>query len=161
MVADILGNGLGPEPLGSPGGGGLVAFPCETFQTLLLDLTKTVSGIELVPARNGHVAFQLASFWIIESTTGTQTSPPTVQAGNNGAHTNYIPSSGTTPSNANVAATVAPGVTAGPFAAGNSIQIPINSPVLLDVTSGATGTGNFTLMGRLVTLVTWSEVGDA
>lgn len=159
-INDFLGGGAGPLPNGSPGGGGLVAFPFESFVTPILDLTKAQLGVEIVPAKPGHVAVILAtSLWFIEQVAGTQTSPPTLQAGSDPAHTNSIPSSSTTPSNADVAtsASILPALAVGPTSQSAAVGVRrfVNAPIILDVTAGAQGTGGFSLKARFQCRVIW------
>lgn len=156
---DFLGNGLGPVP-GSNPGGGLVAYPNETFETPILDLTVPQLGIELVPAKPGHIAFSILAATIIESVTGTQVTPATWRAGSDAARVNQSPLV-STPSNANVNAANPPCVGG---LGGNIFTSPqqqfANTPVLLDVVSGASGTGGFSLRGRFSMSITWLAVGS-
>lgn len=159
---DFFQRGLGPAPIGSPGGGLSVAWPIESFETPSLDLTVVQSNIELVPARPGYIALGFAALWLIEAISGTQTSPPTLQAGSDAAHSNFIPSTNSLPSNANIN-----GGTTLPFLASSGSFIIISSPTtttlqrlpntttFLDITAGAAGTGDFALRGRLIVGVKW------
>ena len=158
-------QGVGPQPLESPGAGAAYkSLPVvEVYVTSPLDLTQPHLGIELVPARPGYVPFNFDfSQWVILSTSGTQVTPATVQAGSNPAHNNYIASQ-SIPSNADVAAAVPP---CGASPNANTLQtagqqvFPGNA-VILDVTAGAQGTGGFTLVARMTIQVRWisMEVG--
>lgn len=157
MALDSLGDGLGPTPLGSSGAGSLVAFSHEVYESPTLDLTQTVSNVEIIPAKPGHVAAFVTgdAFWVIESVAGTQVTPPTIQMGSNAAHTNYIPSSAATPPNADVNAATPPSISTFPTAAGNTVQRLANTPVFLDITAGASGTGGYACRARLSVLVRW------
>jgi len=157
-----LGQGQGPAPIGPGTTGALSAYPVEMYQSPLLDLTQTVSGIELIPARPGYIPIIELALWETEFTAGTQTSPPTVRAGNDAGHTNFINTSSTTPSNANVNAANVPCLITGPTGAlsnQTAQQIP-NATVLLDVTAGAAGTGGFALRAKLVCMIFWVAVGS-
>lgn len=157
---DILGNGAGPLPAGSPGGGSS-CYPLETFETQTIDLTQPISGLEIIPARPFYSPHSVTTVWIVEQVTGTQTSPPTIRAGNDANHDNLIGPTSTTPSNANVNAAQVPCPITGPgtgAAIGPTSQFIANAPVFLDVTAGAAGTGGFTLKARLAISVSWSSV---
>jgi hypothetical protein len=156
---DFLGPGTGPIPLGS-GGSGLSAFPVESFTTSILDLTQVVAGLELVPARAGYIPRLGGGFWDIEQVVGTQTNPPTIQAGSDTAHSNFIASTNATPSNASTNAAATPCVISGPNqASGGGVQSLTNATIFVDITVGATGTGGFVLKGRFVVNVLWMAVG--
>lgn len=157
--ADVLGVGTGPTALGGSGSSGLINYPIETYVTPTLDLTQTVSGIELIPAKPGHVPLVYLARWIIYSVTGTQTTPATHKAGNNTAHTNIFASSSTNPSNANVNAAAPVSTAAGPVTVQPSNITP-NAPVIFDLTSGAVGTGGFALRARLAAFVIWVAQGS-
>lgn len=161
-TADYLGNGVGPMSFGPQAGGGLVAFPCEAFETALLDLTVPNLGIEIIPAKPGHFPVLLNPLWIIEQFAGTQTAPGACNAGSNPAHNNFLLSF-TQPSNANVnAITTTPcTLSAGtPVAPANSVTRIPNAPVILDITQGSAGTGGFVLKGRFVLYVFWVPAGS-
>jgi len=139
-------------------------LPCETYQTPLLDLTQATLGIELVPAKPGYIPIGLTSIWLIETSTGTQTTPPSIQAGNDSAHTNIMANTSTTPSNANAASCVGntPALAGGPStasAAQLAAQHNQNAAVVFDVTAGGQGTGGYTLKGKLVLVIMWQAVG--
>lgn len=156
--------GLGPQQLEGPGSAsaGLGAFAFEFFQTPLLDLTKTYSNIELIPARPGFIPISSTNVekWVIELVQGTQTSPPTVRAGSDAAHTNFINNQNNTPSNAIVNTTVPPAVTIG-----NNLNfvLPVQSlpgvPVFFDLVSPAQGTGGYIVKARYVCGIAWVPVG--
>lgn len=157
MPQDFLGPGAGPISTGT-GGAGFGAYAVEAFESPILDLTTTALGVELVPARPFYTPRLITASWLIEKVAGTQTSPPTVRAGNDAAHGNFIGQMSTTPSNANTNAAATPCVVTGPTAGtalGPTVQTITNAPVLLDIVSGATGTGGFMLKARLVVLVLW------
>jgi len=130
----------------------------ETYSTPVLDLTKIVTGIELVPARPGYIATQLNREWIIVQFAGTQTSPTTYQAGSDAAHQNYAAPS-PTPTNAVVNAIVnTPAIGNGGGIVTGGQRFP-NATIFLDITVAAQGTGGFTLLARYVTNVWWIAVG--
>jgi hypothetical protein len=154
--------GLGPQSLQGPntGSGSSVAYPLEFYQTPLLDLTKTYSNIEIIPARPGYVALIFFTRWMIESKNGTQVTPITCQAGSNITKNNNL-ALNSNPSNINVnnASTVPPC-----FVLGQSQLVPapvlINTPILFDVVTPASGTGGFSLMARLFVSAIWAAVGS-
>jgi hypothetical protein len=160
---DYLGQALGPMALGPfPTSGFQVMYPIEIYQTQILDLTKTASGIELVPAKPGHypVIFSSTRF-LVEAVNGTQTTPAQMQAGSDAAHTNLFISSAL-PSNANVNAvspSALPGLALGPALATDTIRRIPNATVLMDITAGAQGTGSFALRGKLSINVAWIAIG--
>ena len=163
ILADYLIPGTGPLSDGSPGSGALGAYPMEVFETPSLDLTKTYSGIELIPARPGYLPFLLLPQWMITIASGTQTSGATAQAGSNAAHTNFFNTTANTPSNAAVNAAVGntPCRGGNPSAATSTLRRFTNRPVLMDITVGAQGTGNFALACRFIAIVGWVPTGDA
>lgn len=154
--------GVGPQKLEGPDmlSGSIGAYAVEVFQTPLLDLTKTYQKIELVPARPGYFPINLTTGkaqWSIEKVSGTQTTPPTIRAGNDPAHTNFFTSTSTNPSNADVNGANPPSVANGPF-------LPLgtefsNATVYFDLTSPAVGTGGYSCMARLTCAVAWISVG--
>lgn len=162
------GMGVGPLMLEGPGTNsagslGLV----EIFQSPLLDLTQTYSNIELVPARPNLVPYptDLAGpgSWLIEKLAGVQTSPPTIRAGSDAGHQNFILTTSTTPSNANFnASAAAPCISSGPntgVTSGTLKRIP-NTPILFDLTSPAAGTGGYICLARYFVAVMWIAVGQ-
>jgi hypothetical protein len=163
MIDTVMG--AGPQLLEGPGtnSAAVGAYPVETFQTPLLDLTKTYANIELVPARPGYypVGYVGAGFpqWVIESASGTQTSPPTVQVGSDAAHQNTLALSAATPTNAKVNVATPPTIVDGPTLAATTIQRIPNAPVFFDLTVPAAGTGGYSCMARLVIYICWIAVG--
>jgi|SRR5579863_3571367 len=158
----MIGNqpGLGPENLeGNPTSGSFVALWPEVFQTPLLDLTKTLSSMELVPARPGHfpVVCVLAN-WCIESVSGVQTAPVVYQAGQNAAHTNVFAALTNGPSNADVNGANPPSF-GGQSIGASRVQLIVNTPVFLDITAGAQGVSK--LLARLIVGVEWVAIGGA
>ena len=149
-LQDILGNGVGPS-------GTTASLPGESFQTDLLDLTQPLLGIEVVPAKPGYAPIIFSPEWVIESVSGTQTSPPVYNAGTNPAHTNYNLAANT-PTNAATNAAVPPCLAVGPSST-LPIQLTPNAPVIMDITAGAQGTGSFSLKARLLLTVAWIAVG--
>lgn len=157
--------GTGPQTLEGPGtnSAAVVAYPVEPFQTPLLDLTKTYSNVELIPARPGYVPIVASGFfpeWVIESVTGTQTSPPTIRAGNDAGHVNTIPSTATTPTNALVNTAVPPTVVTGPANPAVTLKRIPNAPVFMDITVAAQGTGGYSCLARLSIVVYWFAVSQ-
>ena len=159
-VRQSIYMGLGPQAFAGPGlgSGAALPFPLETYQTPLLDLTKTYSNIELLPARPGFYPVIISSMWLIESHSGTQTTPPTIQAGNDLNHVNIIPLSATRPSNANVNAIGQNGICTASAAAANTVQKIIGVPVFFDLTVPAVGTGGYSCFGHYVLIVCWMAV---
>ena len=159
MTNDNLGYGQGPASLGSPGSGAIISFPYEMYQSPQLDLTQINLGIELVPAKPGYIATRQGSLWVIELVQGVQTVPLQVQAGSNAAHTNFFASS-PVPSNVDVNGAVPPCFATSPVvtSAANTVQQFPNTPIIMDVTVGAQGTGGFALKGRLCSIVFWAPV---
>lgn len=151
----FAGAGAGPIPQGNSTG--LVAYPNETFQTPVLDLTQVQLGIELVPAKPGHVFTVLFINWVITQASGTQTTPLTMQIGNDAAHTNICASQSIHPSNAEVAAAVPPAVCSASSLALSTKLFP-NAPTFLDITAGAQGTGGFSLKGYFIITTIWMAV---
>ena len=155
---DVLGNGAGPS--GFPGGGGLVAYPDECFQTPQLDLTVPTLGIELVPAKPGYYPMFVNGRWLIESHAGTQTTPPTTQAGSDAGHVNFLANASTTPANADVnnanPPSISTSINAGTV---NTVQRIPNATVFFDVVAGAQGTGGFALRGKFTCIVKWVATG--
>ena len=160
QVRSSVNLGLGPQALsGSQSNSGSAnAFPYETYQTPLLDLTMSQLGIEIIPARPGHIPLLFQIFWIMETLSGTQVTPLQAQMGSNAAHNNLAPLS-SAPSNATVNGFTTPFYTRGGASAGNGTQQIPNSPVFLDVVSGAQGTGGFALKGRLLVATYWVAIG--
>jgi len=176
QMRSSIWQGLGPQALQGPANAASCAragaYPIEAYQTPILDLTKTYSNIELVPARPGYVALARSRFWIVTSVQGVQTSPPTCRAGSNtelesstgepsSIHDNFFPLASTAPSNASVnAITTTPVLIAGSSAA-NNLQLFQGRTVFLDVTAPAVGTGGFKLFAMLLVTVQWValEVG--
>src|SRR6267142_1271140 len=152
--------GTGPQALegSNTNSASVGAYPLEPFQTPLLDLTKTYSNIEIIPARPGYFPVILSGFfpeWVIESVVGTQTSPPTVQAGNNAAHNNSIPTTATTPTNALVNTAVPPTTVTGPGNPAVTLKQFPNTPVFMDITVAAQGTGGYSCLARLSFILHW------
>lgn len=161
-TSDYLGNGLGGIPLGSPNAATLSAFPAEEYQSPLLDFTVPNLGVEIVPAKPGYVAVRMvagAIGFVIEQVAGTQTTPMTMNAGSDPAHTNIYISSTVRPANADVNTAVPPSIAATPTPAATTVQLFPNAPIVLDITAGAQGTGGFTLKGRFLIRVQWIPVG--
>lgn len=156
-----FGMGVGPQSLEGPGTQSASAGPfVDLFQSPLLDLTQVVSNIELVPARPNLIPFPVnlvTAFWFVEQRSGTQTSPPTIQAGSDAAHQNFFTTTSTTPSNANLNASVVPAPIAGPgigVFSGTLKRIP-NAPIMLDLTVPAAGTGGYSCRARIFVVVAW------
>lgn len=157
---DILGSGAGPAPLGRAGGSGLVVYPDECFQTQQIDLTQVASSIELLPAKPGYFPVLIAAHFLIEATSGTQTTPLTCRAGSDAGHVNFFPTTANAPSNADVNATNVPSISTSINAgSANNIQRIPNATVFFDITAGAQGTGGFTLRGKFNLIVKWVSVG--
>lgn len=154
--------GLGPQSLQGPGSRSAdnPAFPWETYQTPLLDLTKTYSNIEIVPARLGYFPFLLIGTWLIEQRSGTQTSPPTIQAGSDANHVNFIASSSPSPTNADTNNANPPSQTALVGGAVMTLQRIVNAPVYMDVTVAASGTGGYSCMASFVYSIMWVASGN-
>jgi hypothetical protein len=126
----------------------------RTFDSGPLDLTMTHADVPLVPARAGYFPVMQARNWVINSFAGTQSTPATVRAGSDAGHTNFIASTATTPSNAEVNGAAPPSLAGGPgFPALTTQRIP-GTAVLLDVPTAATGVG-FALTATLVVQVAW------
>ena len=161
---DNLGVGAGPSPLGSPGSGSLVMFPAESFETALLDLTVPNLGVEIVPAKPGYISVPNTAVWLIEQAQGNQTVPLSVQLGSDPAHVNWLASVSTFPTAAQFNACVGitpcePGGVG--FAGGAALALPHppNTPIFMDVTAGAQGTGPMIFKARLVIWVFWVAGG--
>lgn len=152
-------QGIGPENIegDQSQSGSLVPLQMETYQTPLLDLTQTLSSMEMIPARPGYAPIPVIVNWVIESTTGVQTVVLKNNMGSNLAKTNYNPANTNGPSNVNVNGANPPSL-AGGIGIAPSVQLFANTPVLLDITAGAQGTGSFSLMGRLFMIVYWAPV---
>jgi len=150
--------GLGPAPLGSPGSAGLVAFPVELYQTPNLDLTVPNLGIELIPAKPGHFPVLVNANWIIDSASGTQTTPPTTRAGSDAGHVNFASQTSTKPSNASVNGANVPSMGDGNANAALTLRRIPNAPVIFDIVAGAQGTGTFAVRGRFSVSVNWVSV---
>lgn len=156
-MLDFLDAGLGPVPIGSPGGGSLVVFPFSVYETKTLDLTQLASNIEIVPAKPGHWPFATAGFFVIESTAGTQTSAASIRAGNDSGHVNLIAASAI-PTNGDVNGANPPSFSSAFTAPANATQRFANLPCFLDITTAAQGTGGFTLLGRFQVTVFWLPI---
>lgn len=155
-MSDFLGAGAGPMPLGPDAlAGDMAMLPVEIFQTAYLDLTQVVSGIELIPAKPGYAPQILTSGWIIDAVTGTQTTPVTTQAGNDGAHSNIFPSASTNPTNTDVNTGSVPCLGTNMALTPNTTKRIANAPVYLDITTGAQGTGGFSVFASLFVYVMW------
>mgnify|MGYP006866179937 CR=1 FL=1 len=141
--------------------GSRVGFLVETFQTPLLDLTQTIDNLEFIPARPKHVpmyAFNYtlgSSCWIIESVTGTQTSPPTFSIGQDAARTNIVAATATTPSNADVNNAVVPSLGTALAVAVVSAQLLVNTPAYFKIATGAVGTGGYRCMAKFSLTIMW------
>jgi hypothetical protein len=168
-TSDYLGAAAGPATFGPQIGGGLVAYPSEVYESPSLDLTVPNLGIELIPAKPAHVPVLLnqsgIGVWIvIEAVAGTQTAAGTFIAGSNPAHTNYLTSVGLPP---NTSINATDPILAVPSAqimnaftpTSNTLQRFPNTPVILDVTVGSSGTGGFALRGRIITVAYWLPAG--
>jgi hypothetical protein len=155
MIDSALGTG--PQQLEGPrtNSGTASPYPFDIYQTPLIDIAKTVSNIELVPARVGFypVLFHMAI--VAEKIVGTQTSPPTIRAGNNATHDNYVATDANDPTNAAVNASVAPALVGVLNLVSNTMKQATNAPVLFDITVPAAGTGGYSCMVKFVTTVTW------
>lgn len=152
--------GTGPQILDGQSSGSACAYGPDVFQSPLLDLTTSYANVEILPARPGYYPLVISASWIIESASGTQTTPPTFQAGNDAAHTNILINQSTTPSNANVNAAAAP-CRAG-FATTNTSAATkriAGSTVYFDLTVPATGTGGYSCKAKLSLLVFWIPFG--
>jgi len=157
--------GTGPELLEGPGtqsAGNLNLV--EIYQSPLLDLTKTYSGIELVPGKPGLIPYPIdiqgPGTWLLEQKAGAQTSPPTTQAGSDAAHQNFLKSSNTNPTNALFNTAVAPCILNGPSTgalSGTLKRLP-GMPIYFDVTVPAAGTGGYICLARLYVAVGWVAV---
>lgn len=158
-MKDFLGPGLGPERT-SPTAPARVILPPEIYVSPVLDMTVPNLGIEIAPARPGHTILPIRSFWIVISKSGTQTSPATASVGTNAAHTNILPSSATTPSNANVNAAVNPVYPINGMTVGGNQAILLNTPAILDVTAGTQGTGGYSLRARFAIILIWFGSGS-
>jgi hypothetical protein len=156
----MIGNqpGLGPENLeGNPTSGSFIALISEVFQTPLIDITKPLSGMEIVPARPGYVPVcVLAINWSIESVVGVQTSPVVYNAGQDAAHTNVVPALSNGPSNAEINGVTPPSIR-GVNAASVRAQLMTNTPVFLDITQGAQGVSS--CLAKLNVGVLWVAIG--
>lgn len=155
---DFIGSGLGPSQVGNQISGSLVAFPLDTYATPQLDLTQVVTGIELVPAKPGHIPVSATARFLIESTTGTQTTPLVSQAGSDAAHTNFKAST-SAPANVDVTGAPVPAISSAVGGSAVTTQRIPNATVFFDITAGAQGTGGFTLRGKFVVVVRWQAVG--
>lgn len=155
--------GLGPQLLEGPGtsSAGQIGYLIEAYQSPILDLTRTWSGIEILPARPGFIAMpSQGGGWLIEAASGTQTTSITYRAGNNSTHDNFQPSN-SNPNNANINAAVPPSIILTSTIPANTVKRFANLPVLLDVTVAAAGTGNFVLRGSLSIPVIWVPIDGA
>jgi hypothetical protein len=155
--------GLGPQALtGSPSNSGSAgAFPFENYQTPLLDLTIGQQlGIEIFPARPGYIVQVVNRSWLVESLSGTQTVPPSLQIGSNAAHNN-IQALNSSPTNANVNGFTTPFYTSGGGIIPTGLQQIANATAFLDIITGASGTGGFALKARYVLSVFWVAVGGS
>ena len=161
MIGSVMG--AGPALLEGPGtnSAGEVAYLAEVFQTPLFDLTKTYSNIEIIPARPGYYPLPLLTEWVIESFSGTQTSPLTLRVGNDPGHVNIFALQSTNPSNVDVNAAIPPSYATGlTVAVSNNTQRIANAPVYMDITAPASGTGGFTCTARLSFIVVWFPFGS-
>ena len=157
---DFFVPGLGPLPVGaSPLAGSLLAFPAETYISPMLDFTQPISGIELIPAKQGHLPISpllgVTYFAVvIKSVTGTQTTPAHFRAGSDPGHVNFF-SLQSAPINSDVNSAVPPSLgQINSFVGGR--QMFANTPVILDITTGAIGTDStFSLTGYIVAYVMW------
>lgn len=157
-TSDYFGNGAGPLALSQPSGG-LVAYPVETYITPSLDLTIVQLGIELIPAKPGHIVAITVTGFLLESVTGTQTTPLQARAGSDPTHTNISPLITTNPTNAQVNSANTPCTAGGLSSNSVPVQILPSLPVFLDIVAGAQGTGGFSLRGRLAARVAWAAIG--
>lgn len=157
----MIGNspGLGPANLegDQSTSASLVLVRPETFSSPLLDISQALSGMEIVPARPGHVFVVSRMQWIIESVVGTQTVPLNMQIGNNPTHDNVLTSTAT-PSNVDTNTAIPPSPTTGQAPPALVQNFP-NVPTFMDITSGAQGTGGFKVMARFIISVIWYGVG--
>lgn len=177
QMRQSIWQGAGPQPLQGAANAASCArasaYPLETYQTPILDLTKTYSGIELVPARPGYVATPRSRVWTVISVSGTQTSPATYNAGSNtglesstaepaSIHDNFMPQANALPTNATINSGTTPPFVTNATSAANNLQLFANAPVLLDISVPAAGTGGFKLLMMLTVTVEWIalEVGQ-
>lgn len=165
-MIDII-PGIGPEPLEGAGtiSASLNLF-CEVYVSPVLDLTKTISDVELIPAKQGYFPLALNQYFVVVSRSGTQVTPATIKAGNNTNKTNFlcifsgVPIPSTIPINTDVNNANPPCITNNN---GNSAFTPVTSPipgrpVLMDVVTPASGTGGFSAMVRMIAFVGWVAV---
>lgn len=157
-MLDILSNGTGPIP--EAANAGRSPYPHETFVSPVLDLTVPTLGIELIPARPGYFAVATSITWVIELVSGTQTSPANFRAGTDPSHLNFITANGR-PLNTDVNGAVTPSVAVGGGLGAVTLPRTSGTTVIMDVTAGAVGTGNFALRGRLAVIARWIAEGGA
>lgn len=151
--------GVGPQSLEPGVAGATVAYPPELYQTPLLDLTVAPqSNIELVPARPGHIPININRLWVIELLTGTQVTPATMQAGSDATQSNFMPLV-SSPTNANVNGFTTPFFFTGGSATLDTVKQLVNTPVFFNLVTPASGTGGFSLKGRLLVHVNWVSIG--
>lgn len=157
---DNLGVGIGPLPNGSPGGGGLVCFPMELYETPILDLTIVTPPLEFIPARPGLIALPTSnSRFVIEQVAGAQTVPLTFRVTQDLINSNFANST-TVPSNADVNGGVVPFISGGANISSLTNRRFPNTPFMFQMLTGAQGTGGFVLRGKFVTVVGWAAVGS-
>lgn len=138
------------------GGGGPVM---QTYTTGAIDLTATQTIAAFIPARSGYFPVMQSRQWIIHSKAGTMSTSPTVRAGSDAGHVNFIASTNSTPAAATVnAGAGGPFIDAGPSFPTLAAQRFDNTAVAFDVVTGATGTGGFALNAELVVSVFWCRV---
>jgi hypothetical protein len=134
-----------------------VGLPVVCLQTAIIDLTVTAGAVPFTqnpPA--GFYGCPVEGKIIVTSGSGTCTAGPTIAVGNNStAFSNTL--TPTTPSTANIQATItnAPAVAVLSSATG-TLALPLAdlvTPLKANVT-GATGTGGFTLFGRILVTLT-------
>jgi len=157
---DYFGGASGPQALLVPGGG-LIAYPFEEYQTLLIDLTVGVAGIEVVPAKPNHAPVLYTARWIIEKHTGTQTVPATFKMGSDASHSNYTGLTSTGPSNTDVNNANPPslsGYSLGSLFLALTNKLLPNATIFLDTVAPAQGTGGFSLLARLTIQNYWLAV---
>jgi hypothetical protein len=161
MIGSVIGTGPALLEGAGTNSAGEVAYLIEVFQTPLFNLTNTYSNIEIIPARPGYYPLAFNTAWIIESLSGTQTSPLTLRAGSNPGHSNIFPLQSTNPSNANVNVAVPPSIASGlTIAVPNNTQQIAKATVYMDITAPASGTGGFACTARMSFFVLWIPFGS-
>jgi hypothetical protein len=123
-------------------GGAMSCWWGEEVETAALTTSKVI-----VPAMPGYLFLGQAIRYIVTSVAGAISSAPNIKIGNNVSHDNFVAITAGVPTTTsfNLGKNAVSNFT---FAGGTGLLLDLASPVLMDVTLAATGTGAFSYKVR-------------